>query len=267
VYFRENAERLKEIGLTEDEIRKIKKLRWLLEYCRPEEVFLLKLAYLVKTSRIPKYEVIEGSGEAVKRFEKDLRGMIENFPSECEESVKEYMKENFREFLHIPKERLGICHFKTLADFLLSIRNGSRILYSLVDLRVHIFERKGVFLYSLSMNECGVIRIGRKGRGWSFSGPLLQEYPEKFVKNAGEFAERLFSSEWWEKLSEMAEFIKELPEGEYSRKLEKLNEAKEWFELLRELDPALRKIRKVPFTFVSQTIAYHIYLLEEYLKM
>ena len=269
MYLKENVQKLKEIGLTDEEIRKIKKSKWLLEYCKPEDIFLLKLAYLVKTERRPAYEIIEGNLKSVERFETNFISLVNVFTFKCRSSAEEYMKTHFKSFLHIPKDRLDWCHFKTMVDSFLGSRYGSRNIYSLVDFKVHIFETSDLSLYTLYMNNCGVLWISKEQRVWIFAGLLTEENLESVIRGAEEFANKIFSSEWWQKLVEAVSLTESLGPSfkEYSEKVERLKEIKDWFDTLAEVAPAFHKIKKVPLDFVSQITTFYTQLLEEYLKM
>lgn len=269
MYFNENVKRLKEIGLTEKEINKAKKGRgrWILEYCRPEDAFLLKIAYFVKSRAFPKYEVIEGGEEAEEHFERNVEDMIRSFVFECEESAEKFMKDSFKEFLFIPKKKLGVCHFKVLADFLLSSRKGPKVLCFFVDFKVHVFKKKQVFLHSLSMGDCGVIQMGKGKKKWIYAGPLTQEYPREVMESTERFADLIFTSEWYQKLLKLSEIIRELPSEEYSQKIKKLTKIKMWFDVLKEVRPALHRIERVPFSLTSEMFSFSIFLLDEYMRM
>ncbi len=269
MYLKENIRKLKEIGLTDREIDRIRKSRWILEHCKPHDIFLLKIAYMVKTERPPSYEVIEGGRRAVEHFEKRFRTMIDIFSSECGLSAKNFMKTHFEEFVYTPGEQLDWCHFKVLMDFLLTFKKGPRIIYSLVDFEAKIFETPGAFLYTLYMNDCGVMWISRGKRMWFFAGPLVEGNFKEMIKKAREFADRIFGSEWWEKLSGLISLVDEVGPSfrEYAEKVEKLKEIRDWLSALSEVEPALLKVKKVPADFTSQITTFYTYLLEEYLKM
>ena len=159
MYLEENIKKLKEIGLSDEEIKKIKRSRWLIEYCRPTDLFLLKLAYMVKYRRFPAYETMEEGKEAISDFENELKHMIDVFSEKCEEAAQQYMQHHFEEFLFIPRHKLKSYHFKTLADFLLSLEKGEKILMSLSDFRALVFKKGNVFLHGIKMYECGTVWI------------------------------------------------------------------------------------------------------------
>ena len=268
MYLKENVQKLREIGLTDEEIKKIRKGRWLFEYCKPDEIFLLKIAYLIKSGRSPAYEIIKGDRKAVEHFERRLRNLVDLFALSCTEAAERYMREHFEEFLYIPRNQLGYCHFKVLTDFFLTFRNSSRVLCSLVDFRVQISEVEDVFLYSLSMHGCGVMWMGKGKKMWFFAGPLIKKDP-KIIEDAVEFADRVFTSEWWEKLSGFLPFLRETHPSlrSHLEKIEKLHEIKEWFDALKAAKPVLEKLKQVPGDFMSQIITMYVQLLEEYMEM
>ena len=269
MYLEENIRRLKETGLTGEELKRIKKGKWLIEHCYPEDVFLLKLAYLLKTRRPPLYRIIEGSNETVKHFERNFGTIMELFCLRCESASEEYMKKHFRKFLYIPRNKLDRHHFKTLLDFMLFSGYPPSNICSIVDFEVSIFGKTDLFLYTLYMYECGVMWMGGKERMWFFAGPLVEEDLERMVEGAQEFSRRIFSSEWWRKLSEVVPLAEMFGSslGEYIEKVERLKEIKDWFETLSELKPVLLRLKKVPLDFTSQITAFYAQLLEEYLKM
>ncbi len=270
MFLKENTERLKKIGLTADEIKKIKKTRWLIEYCKPTDLFLLKLAYYIKYGKPPLYEIIEGDEKTVSNFERNMKNIINVFSERCEETARNYMREHFDSFLFVKKEELRDHHFKVFTDFFLSLKGGAKAIYAFVDFRVRLFERKDVFLYDLRMNNCGVMWMGKKNKVWILAGPLTDdENIERIINNSIEFSDRIFGSEWWQKILNLLPLLKDMPESlkDYDEKIQKLQETKEWFWTLKTVKPALMKIKSVPLDLISQITMHYAKLLEEYMKM
>ena len=267
VLLEENLRKLEEIGLGKEDIKKIERTRWLIEYCKPSEIFLLKIAYLVKYRKPPLPKILGGNRKKAHQVMNKRARSIVSFMSEtCQDALANYMKNHFEEFLFIPKDSLDHHHFKALADFLVSI-GGISAVNLFIDLDIYLFEKDGIFLLSIELYDSSILWIEGKGRIWTFGGNVTEEFKDT-VKTSIEFADKIFTSDWWMKVQEAGNLIKTLRRvsPEFSNRIHTLTEIKQWFDNLREIVPALMKLRKVPLDFVSMITTYTAKLLEEYLE-
>lgn len=256
-------QKLKEIGLTEEEIKRIKGTRWLLEFCEPTDLFLLKLAYLVKTKAIPLPKVVKGYDSALLKLNKIMRNLLKVYAESCQEEVRDYMKRHFDKFLHITE--MDYYHFITLADSILSLKEGWRIFYGLSDFSGEILEEKDVFMVNLYTKKCGVLWLQKKSKIWIYAGEVEQGNVSETMERILPFIRNVFTSEWWRRIEDIVlENYLDLIPSNRKQKIDQLMEIKEWFDLMEFISPY---IKIFPIELHAQILAYYSILVEEYMNM
>ena len=216
MYYEENISRLEEVGVEREEVEgTIKINRWILEYCKPEEIFLLKLAFLIKfyrvSGRVYKPRIVAGSERKLKRFFAENRVLLLNtlLGSNCSDRFGDFMRENFSEFLGIERSGIGVNEYLILAK---AISKNITALHTLMeaDVELGMVKEEDLSAYAavITARDCAGMLIGiEEGGGKKHIYPvsgikletrMFKEATSGFMK----ISERFFSSDKWKTLKD-----------------------------------------------------------------
>jgi len=277
VYYERNISRLEDIGLKREEVeRAVVKNRWLLEYTDPEDKFLLKLAFFIrfftKHPYTPKI-LYEGRGDNKKvlamgkRLLPSLLPCLPSYPG-CEESVSEFMKESFREFLNIRKEFLSPHEFITL------VKAGSgnlSFLHSVMEMDFLFCKEDKLFAGVIYFKKCSCLYLevrvdSRTKDSYLFGGE--REKIEKAISSFIRTADNVFSLPSWQSLKEyfMSTDSLHAPTilGIKREDFLFLLQLERFYRVIRE-SRSLREIQKYPIEFSSFILTAYAKLIEHFL--
>jgi len=281
MHWKSNVRRLKELGVKEESLGKIVKLRWILEYSLPTEALLRRIGHMLSSdfkelSQKLREQILirDEIGDTMERYKRALFYMFKVYGNNCEASAEQILEENFEELLFVKRQALDHSHLVLVFHSLYSINPViPLILFELETSAIGVrVEESEINVFNLRKHSEGVLWIEERRDSKVninlFSGQLVDiSEAEKLIESYKLIASRVFSSEKWKSEKVVLKMLESY--GETARTKEdvlrasNLLQAERMARVLQKIGGTeLNKIGAVPLDFLSYVVILYSTIID-----